>query len=82
MDLAELSQRAAEGKPLYGTSTQPEWVQGVAYRNSAWSQLKFRKRPSYIHWSSPAKSTHFTDAFPMYEPMVLACLIPDSQPLS
>jgi len=40
MDLAELSQRAAEGKPLYGTSTQPVWVQGTAYRNSAWSQLK------------------------------------------
>lgn len=41
LDLAELSQRAAEGKPLYGTSSQPEWVQGTAYRNSAWSQLKF-----------------------------------------
>jgi hypothetical protein len=41
MDLAELSQRAREGKPLYGESPQPEWIQGVAYRNSAFSQLKF-----------------------------------------
>jgi len=82
MDLAELSQKAAEGKPLYGTSSQPEWVQGTAYRNSAWSQLKFSKRPLYIHWSSPTKSTHFTGVFPMYELMALVCLIPDSQQLS
>jgi len=41
MDLAELSQRAQEGKPLYGKSDQPEWVQGVAHKNSVFSQLKF-----------------------------------------
>lgn len=43
MDLSELRQRVAEGKPLHPESTQPEWIQGVAYRNSAWSQLKFRE---------------------------------------
>ena len=41
-DLAELSDRAKRGLPLYGESDQPEWIQGVAYRNSAFSQLKFR----------------------------------------
>jgi hypothetical protein len=40
-DFKELSQLAKEGKPLYGESPQPEWVQGVAHRNSAFSQLKF-----------------------------------------
>ena len=40
-DLDELSQRAREGKPLYGESYQPEWVQGAAFRNSQFSQLKF-----------------------------------------
>lgn len=41
-DLAELSDRARRGLPLYGESDQPEWIQGAAYRNSAFSQLKFR----------------------------------------
>lgn len=41
MDLEELTQRAKEGKPLYGESSQPMWVQGAAHRNSAYSQLKF-----------------------------------------
>jgi hypothetical protein len=40
-DLAELSQRARDGKALYGESPQPEWVQAAAARNSQWSQLKF-----------------------------------------
>ena len=40
-DFAELSQRAKEGKALYGESDQPEWVQGSAFRNSVWTQLKF-----------------------------------------
>ncbi|KAI0320862.1 NADH-ubiquinone oxidoreductase complex I, 21 kDa subunit-domain-containing protein [Amylostereum chailletii] len=40
-DFAELSQRAREGKPLWGESDQPLWVQGSAHRNSAFSQLKF-----------------------------------------
>lgn len=40
-DFAELSQLAREGKPLYGESHQPLWVQNAAYSNSAFSQLKF-----------------------------------------
>lgn len=40
-DFEELSQRAREGKPLYGTSHQPEWVQQAAAANSTFSQLKF-----------------------------------------
>ena len=41
MDLAELSERARQGKPLYGHSDQPEWVQASAANNSTFSQLKF-----------------------------------------
>ena len=41
MDLAELRQRAQEGKPLYGSSNQPAWVQQAAASNSQWSQLSF-----------------------------------------
>lgn len=48
MDLEELSQRAKEGKPLYGNSPQPAWVQGSAHRNSAYSQLKFCRSP-FLH---------------------------------
>jgi hypothetical protein len=40
-DHDELSARARAGIPLYGQSEQPEWVQAAAYRNSAFSQLKF-----------------------------------------
>ena len=42
-DFVELSQLAREGKPLYGESHQPLWVQSAAYSNSAFSQLKFSK---------------------------------------
>ena len=42
-DFAELSDRVRRGLPLYGESDQPEWIQGVAYRNSAFSQLKMRE---------------------------------------
>lgn len=41
MDFKELSARAQQGLPLYGESSQPEWVQASAYRNSVFSQLKF-----------------------------------------
>jgi hypothetical protein len=41
-DYAELSQRAREGKPLWGESDQPEWVQRAAHQNSLHSQLKLR----------------------------------------
>ncbi|ESK97740.1 nadh-ubiquinone oxidoreductase 21 kda subunit [Moniliophthora roreri MCA 2997] len=61
MDLAELTQRAKEGKPLYGESSQPEWVLGAAYRNSVFSQLKFSAFPMFNlvnhphHGTDPAK---------------------------
>ncbi|KAG5639083.1 hypothetical protein H0H81_007027 [Sphagnurus paluster] len=60
-DLAELTQRAADGKPLYGESPQPLWVQGNAYRNSLYSQLKFSVFPMFnlvnhpFHGTNPAK---------------------------
>ncbi len=41
MDRQEMSERVAQGLPVYGDSDQPEWVRGTAYRNSAFSQLKF-----------------------------------------
>lgn len=41
LDMKELSERARKGLPIYGHSDEPEWVQGAAYRNSAFSQLKF-----------------------------------------
>ncbi|KAH9935912.1 NADH-ubiquinone oxidoreductase complex I, 21 kDa subunit-domain-containing protein [Epithele typhae] len=44
-DFEELSDRAKRGLPLYGHSDQPEWVQGVAYRNSVFSALKFSAFP-------------------------------------
>jgi hypothetical protein len=52
-DFEELSQRAREGKPLYGESHQPEWVQGAAHRNSAWSALKFSILPMFVQFPSP-----------------------------
>jgi len=60
-DFADLSQRAREGKPLYGESDQPDWVQGAAYRNSVFSQLKFSIFPMMNlvnhphHGTDPAK---------------------------
>lgn len=39
----ELTQRAKEGKPLYGESDQPLWVRGAAHNNSVFSQLKMRE---------------------------------------
>jgi hypothetical protein len=39
-DTAELSARAAAGQPLYGQTDLSEYLQGVAARNSTWSQLK------------------------------------------
>ncbi|KAJ8515739.1 hypothetical protein ONZ45_g6085 [Pleurotus djamor] len=59
MDLAELRQLAKEGKPLYGESHQPEWVQGSAFRNSVFSQLKFAAFPMFNLVHHPH---HGTDA--------------------
>ncbi|EIM86793.1 uncharacterized protein STEHIDRAFT_157093 [Stereum hirsutum FP-91666 SS1] len=60
-DFAELSQRAREGKPLWGESPQPMWVQAAAHRNSQFSQLKFGAFPMFnfvnhpYHGVDPAK---------------------------
>ncbi|KAI0641917.1 NADH-ubiquinone oxidoreductase complex I, 21 kDa subunit-domain-containing protein [Trametes meyenii] len=56
-DLAELSDRARRGLPLYGESDQPEWIQGVAYRNSAFSQLKFHIFPMFNLVNHPYHGT-------------------------
>jgi len=60
-DLEELTQRAKDGKPLYGESSQPEWIQSAAYRNSIFTQLKFAALPNLNlvnhphHGTDPAK---------------------------
>ncbi|KAK0484225.1 NADH-ubiquinone oxidoreductase complex I, 21 kDa subunit-domain-containing protein [Armillaria luteobubalina] len=48
LDLQELTQRAKEGKSLYGESPQPQWVQSAAHQNSVWTQFKFCKS-----WMNP-----------------------------
>ncbi|KAJ4473597.1 C-terminal of NADH-ubiquinone oxidoreductase 21 kDa subunit-domain-containing protein [Lentinula aciculospora] len=53
MDFEELSQRAKEGKPLYGESHQSPWVQGAAHRNSVFSQLKFSAFPMFNFVNHP-----------------------------
>lgn len=45
MDKRELSELAAAGKSLYGDSDMSEYLQGVASRNSTWSQLKLHAMP-------------------------------------
>jgi len=57
-DLAELRQKAQEGTPLYGESDQPEWIQTAAYRNSAWSQLKFQAFPMFNFVNHPHHGTN------------------------
>ncbi|KIY46694.1 hypothetical protein FISHEDRAFT_46841 [Fistulina hepatica ATCC 64428] len=59
MDMKELRQLAKEGKPLYGTSDQPEWVQSAAHRNSVYSALKFSAIPMFNFVNHPH---HGTDA--------------------
>ena len=46
-DLQEMRQRVAEGKPLYGESSLTPYLQGVAARNSRYSQLKFAVFPMF-----------------------------------
>ncbi|SJL03986.1 related to NADH-ubiquinone oxidoreductase 21 kDa subunit [Armillaria ostoyae] len=61
LDLQELTQRAKEGKSLYGESPQPQWVQSAAHQNSVWSQFKFSAIPMFnlvnhpYHGTDPAK---------------------------
>lgn len=40
-DEVELGALAKAGKALYGSSDLPEYVQGVAHRNSLWSKSLF-----------------------------------------
>ncbi|GAA5999670.1 uncharacterized protein JCM10292_003686 [Rhodotorula paludigena] len=60
-DRAELTARAKAGQALYGESELPEYIQGVAHRNSMWSQLKFGVLPWFnfvnhpFHGTDPAK---------------------------
>lgn len=63
MDRVEMTERARQGLPIYGHSDEPIWVQGAAYRNSAFSQLKFSK---WILWYSiSGMLTPSTGIFPM-----------------
>ncbi|KAI0091716.1 NADH-ubiquinone oxidoreductase complex I, 21 kDa subunit-domain-containing protein [Irpex rosettiformis] len=68
LDRQELSERARKGLPLYGTSNEPEWVQGAAYRNSAFSQAKFQAFPMFnlvnhpYHGTDPSKYGEKTDS--------------------
>ncbi|GAA93540.1 uncharacterized protein L969DRAFT_95811 [Mixia osmundae IAM 14324] len=52
-DYKELSARAKAGLPLYGESSQPDYIQGVAFRNSQWSQLKFQAIPWFNFVNHP-----------------------------
>lgn len=52
-DFEELSAIAKQGKPVYGQSELPEFVQGAAHRNSVWSQLKFGSLPWFNLVSHP-----------------------------
>lgn len=51
-DMKELSARAAAGKPLYGESDLDDYLQGVAMRNSLWSQLKLSAMPWWVSSAS------------------------------
>lgn len=44
-DQAEMSARVAAGKPVYGETDLDPYIQGVAARNSTWSQLKMHAIP-------------------------------------
>lgn len=44
-DVKELSQRVKDGKPIYGETSLSPYLQGVAHRNSAFSQLKLATLP-------------------------------------
>jgi hypothetical protein len=44
-DQRELSELAKAGKLVYGDTDMSEYLQGVASRNSTWSQLKLHAMP-------------------------------------
>lgn len=45
MDAKELGALAKAGKPLYGESDMSPYLQGVAARNSTFSQFKLQTMP-------------------------------------
>lgn len=45
LDFQELSARAREGKPLYGETDLSPYIQGMASRNSTFSQFKLQTMP-------------------------------------
>ncbi|EIM23598.1 hypothetical protein E3Q22_00972 [Wallemia mellicola] len=53
-DMLELSQRAKDGKAIYGDTQLTPYLQGVAHRNSAFSQLKLATIP----WFNFANHSH------------------------
>lgn len=44
-DQRELSELKAAGKSVHGTTDMSEYLQGMASRNSTWSQLKLHAMP-------------------------------------
>ncbi|WVQ80014.1 hypothetical protein IAT38_002115 [Cryptococcus sp. DSM 104549] len=66
-DQAELSARAAAGKPIYGESDLTPYLQGVAARNSTWSQLKLATFPWFNvahHNSHGVDTSKYTNETP------------------
>jgi len=57
-----MTQKIAEGKPLYGTSSQPEHMQRVAVQNSRHSQLFFAVFPWFNLVNHPYHGD-FTDQY-------------------
>lgn len=49
-DMKEMSARAAKGEALYGETDLSDYLQGVAARNSTWSQLKLHAMPWWVHF--------------------------------
>jgi hypothetical protein len=45
LDMAEMSERAKKGLPLYGESDLTPYLQGLAHRQSSWSQTFFHTVP-------------------------------------
>jgi hypothetical protein len=45
LDAQELGARAKRGEPIYGETDLSDYIQGVAARNSTWSQLKLSAMP-------------------------------------
>jgi len=45
MDMREMVEKVKKGEPLYGESTLSPYMQGVAARNSRYSQIMFHVIP-------------------------------------